>query len=116
MSNIGNELNLPDSQLIQRDGELKIELKNTCEPDALQIARLIRNSFQLSLIDNRKVSLSIGVILYRATLADQLDSDQHHPNELNRKLNYGKQARDLAVNSFDSSKNNRILFENTTQI
>jgi len=106
MANIGTELKLPASQIIHSEGELKIELENTCEPDALRIARLIRNSFQLNLFDNHKFSLSIGVILYQNNQSVQANSNQP---------SYRQKARNLALNSFSTSKSNRILFEDTTR-
>ncbi len=58
------ELTENDRFTIRNGNSFVIELRQADESRALQIARLIRNSFQLHMAPGKKVRLSTGVVLH----------------------------------------------------
>ena len=87
-----------DDRLTLRNGfSFDIELEKADESRALQIARLIRNSFQLHTSPGSKVRLSTGVVLHAAGSSS--------------KAEFRAIAENLAM-THSSDVGNKISFEN----
>lgn len=93
------ELTDNDRFTIRNGYSFVIELRQADEGRALQIARLIRNSFQLHMAPGNKVRLSTGVVL--------------HPTEMSSNGEFLGIAEKLAE-KHSSDVGNKISFENHT--